>query len=439
MEQIDFAKATANIRKEVSFQGFNIWILICSILICSLGLNLNSTAIIIGAMLISPLMGPINGLGLAVGTYDRKLLRKSLLNLGVATVVSILTATIFFKITPTADNLHELFSRKRPIVLDLFVAFFGGVAGILAASRCINNNVVPGVAIATALMPPLCTAGYGLATWQMDYFLGAFYLFFMNCVMIGLAAALFVFYLKYPKYSFVDEQTKRKVKNGIVAFVAIVSIPSIIVYYQVLMDSIADDRVHNFIEQEFKSNKSIYVTNYERTETDSGNQIKVILNGQYMEESVIHLLESRLDNYKLNDYKLVVYQNESSVDESDLHLIGQQFKVDLLADLYEKNEQQLQNKEDEIAFLKSELRRIKLNDITSDKLMELSRSQFDVEQMAVDNVVYVNTEGKDTIPTVLVRWDENLSQEDKKVQYEKMVKLLQVQLDRKDIVIHELN
>jgi uncharacterized hydrophobic protein (TIGR00271 family) len=178
--KIDYLSASQGIKADVSFRGLNIWILICSILVCSLGLNLNSTAVVIGAMLISPLMGPINGLGLAIGTFDRDLLRKSVLNLSVAAGVSMLTAFVFFSITPTGDDLHELFSRKTPVILDLFIAFFGGIAGILAATKRLTSNVVPGVAIATALLPPLCTAGYGLATLQMDYFMGAFYLFFMN-------------------------------------------------------------------------------------------------------------------------------------------------------------------------------------------------------------------------------------------------------------------
>ena len=255
-----------NIKSDVSFRGFNIWILVASILVCSLGLNLNSTAVVIGAMLISPLMGPINGMGLAIGTFDRALLRKSVINLLVATGVSIITAFVFFKITPTGDDVHELFSRKTPIILDLFVAFFGGVAGILAASRCIQTNVVPGVAIATALMPPLCTAGYGLATTQWDYFFGAFYLFFMNAVMISLAAVVIVIYLKYPKYSFVDEKTKRKVKTGIIGTVIVLSIPSIVLYVNLLQESRLDRFTKQFISTEIESNPLIFVDNYKRIE-----------------------------------------------------------------------------------------------------------------------------------------------------------------------------
>lgn len=435
VDQVDFVQATANIKKDVSFKGFNIWILICSILICSLGLNLNSTAIIIGAMLISPLMGPINGLGLAVGTYDRALLRKSLINLGVATVVSILTATVFFKITPTADNLHELFSRKQPIVLDLFVAFFGGIAGILAASRCINTNVVPGVAIATALMPPLCTAGYGLATLQMDYFLGAFYLFFMNCVMICLAAALIVLYLKYPKYFFVHSSTRRKVKNGIIAFVVLVSVPSVILYYKLLNEGIENKRIQEFVDKEFKPNRSIYVTNFEK----HGHEIKVIVSGKYLEPSEVSLLQNRLINYQLNDYTLVVYQNESGVRQADIANMGEQVKVDLLADLYERNEAKLQNKEDEIAFLRDELGKVQLEHLANDKLHELVKSQYNIKELAVNDLVYAKDGLLDTVATALVRWDENLSSRERNDQREKLEQLLKIQLDRDLVRVFEIN
>ncbi len=438
VDQVNFVQATENIKKDVSFKGFNIWILICSILICSLGLNLNSTAVVIGAMLISPLMGPINGLGLAIGTFDRVLMRKSLINLAIATVVSILTAAIFFRITPTADNLHELFSRTKPIVLDLFVAFFGGVAGILAASRCLNTNVVPGVAIATALMPPLCTAGYGLATLQMDYFLGAFYLFFMNCVMISLAAILIVLYLKYPKYSFVDDRKRRRVKNGILAFVLILSVPSVIIYYNLLRDSAEGDRVEAFIESEFKTNSTIYVSSFEREVSDTSKIIKVVLNGKHLSDTDVKTIQSKLSNYKLNDYTLLVYQSDKGLLDDELVGIGEKFKVDILADLYEKNDQKLQNKEDEIEFLKHELRRIKLNNIAIDKLAELVQSQFDINEIAVDNMVYIKANKLDTIPTVLIRWQENIKQDDRDQQYLKMKELLRIQLERDDILLYEL-
>lgn len=439
IDQIDFNAANENIRKNVTFKGFNVWILITSILICSLGLSLNNTAIIIGAMLISPLMGPINGLGLGIGTFDRALVNKSLKNIGVATVVSILTATIFFRLTPTSGNLSELFSRTQPVILDLFVAFFGGVAGILAASRNINTNVVPGVAIATALMPPLCTAGYGLATWQMEYFLGAFYLFFMNCVMISVAAVILILYLKYPKFSFINDRTKRKVKNGIIASVIIFSVPSIILYYNLLQESKVNRNIEEFVNNEFKTNKSIYVTSFEYNETDSGRIISVSVNGQPLGDAEILSIEQRMSKYGLNDYKLLIYQSARGVQENDLVHIGEKFKVDILADLYERNEEKLKNKEDEIALLRGELRRVKLNNIATDKLVSLAKSQFDIEEIAIDNLVYVKDEGQDTIPTVLVRWSDQLTSNQINSQTQKMTDLFNLQLDRKDVVIIRMN
>lgn len=185
-------------------------------------------------MLISPLMGPIVGLGL--GIFDKKLIFKALKNIGVATFISLITAVIFFYITPTEDA-KELYARTQPTLLDLFVAFFGGVAGILAASRSITTNVVPGVAIATALMPPICTAGYGIASGRWEYFYGASYLYLMNCIMISLAATVVCLYLRYPKFSFVNESKKKKVRAGIGIIVLAISIPSAFFYYNLLQEN----------------------------------------------------------------------------------------------------------------------------------------------------------------------------------------------------------
>ena len=177
----------AQICNGVSFKGANLWVLIFAIFIASLGLNVNSTAVIIGAMLISPLMGPIIGMGLAVGINDLDLLRRSAKNYGVATLISVLTATAYFLVSPLSEAQSELLARTSPSLYDVFIAFCGGAAGIIALCTRGKGNVIPGVAIATALMPPLCTAGYGLATGHWLYSLGAFYLFFINTVFIALA------------------------------------------------------------------------------------------------------------------------------------------------------------------------------------------------------------------------------------------------------------
>ena len=189
-----------NICRGVDFRGTNLWVLIFATFVASLGLNVNSTAVIIGAMLISPLMGPIMGMGLSVGINDFDLLKRSVRNFGFMVLVSILTSTLYFVVSPLSGAQSELLARTVPTTYDVLIAFFGGLAGIVAQSRRDRTStVIPGVAIATALMPPLCTAGYGLATLQLNYFLGAFYLFFINTVFIAIATFVVVRFLKYRK------------------------------------------------------------------------------------------------------------------------------------------------------------------------------------------------------------------------------------------------
>ncbi len=209
----DYEGTVKGIKRDLVFKGHSIWILVSSIFIASIGLNQNSTAVVIGAMLISPLMGPILGVGLAVGTYDWEALKRSIKYFIVAIVVSIITSTLYFLMTPLKDAQSELLARTEPNILDVFIAVFGGIAGIVAGSRKEKTNVIPGVAIATALMPPLCTAGYGLATAQYNYFFGAFYLFFINSFFISLSTVLVVRYLRFPLVNYISKLHEKKNKN----------------------------------------------------------------------------------------------------------------------------------------------------------------------------------------------------------------------------------
>ena len=219
------------IKKDMVFRGHVVWILICSIFIASIGLNLNSTAVVIGAMLISPLMGPILGIGLSVGTNDWETLKRALKNFGVMVIVALITSTVYFFITPLHEAQPELLARTKPTFLDALIAIFGGLAGIIGVSRRNRGNVIPGVAIATALMPPLCTAGYGLANGELSFFFGAFYLFTLNSIFIAGATFIIVRYLKYPLVSFVDAATEKRVRRYMIAFVIIVLLPSAWIFY----------------------------------------------------------------------------------------------------------------------------------------------------------------------------------------------------------------
>ena len=203
------------IRSGVEFKGTNLWVLIFATFIASLGLNVNSTAVIIGAMLISPLMGPIMGVGLSIGN-DFELMKRSLKSYLVATLFSVTTATIYFSFTPLDEVQSELLARTSPTIYDVFIALVGGLAGIVALATKEKGNVIPGVAIATALMPPLCTAGFGIATGNLLYFLGAFYMYFINSVFISLATYIGVRVMHFQRKQFVDKAREKLVKRYII-------------------------------------------------------------------------------------------------------------------------------------------------------------------------------------------------------------------------------
>ena len=223
----DYATVHQEIDKGATFRGTNMWILACAIMVASVGLNMNSTAVIIGAMLISPLMGPINGIGYSIAIYDFALLRKSLKNFGFAVLAGLLVSGLYFFISPLSSAHSELLARTSPSIYDVLIAFFGGLAGIIAVSSRIKGTVIPGVAIATALMPPLCTAGYGLATLQPTFFFGALYLFTINTVFIALAALLISRILKFPIREDVSPEKAKIIRRYIYIIIAVTLIPSI--------------------------------------------------------------------------------------------------------------------------------------------------------------------------------------------------------------------
>ena len=243
-------EAEANIREGVSFKGTNILILILAILIASLGLNTNSTAVIIGAMLISPLMGPIIGIGLGVGIHDFELLKRCLRNLLMAAGFSVIAATLYFLISPVNEQHSELLARTSPTIYDVLIAFVGGGAGIIALGSTNKGNVIPGVAIATALMPPLCTAGYGLATWQLNYFFGASYLFIINSIYIAFATFIGVKLMKYHGVSNADSVRATRVRRIVYVLAILTMLPSIYLTYGMLRQNKFVVNADNFIHNE---------------------------------------------------------------------------------------------------------------------------------------------------------------------------------------------
>ena len=303
------AEVIEGIRAGAQFRGANLWVLICAIFIASLGLNVNSTAVIIGAMLVSPLMGPIIGMGLAVGINDLDLLKTSLKNFAVATVVSILTAMVYFLLSPFKEAQSELLARTSPTLYDVMIAFFGGAAGILALCTKGKGNVIPGVAIATALMPPLCTAGYGLATGQWMFFFGAFYLFFINTVFISLATFLGVRVLSFSTVADMSLERAMKARRVMMGLVIVTMVPAAILTFGLVSQSLFKQNVASFIDEQLNWTGTQIISH----RVDSKEQVlHVAVIGAEVDSVQQHLAEQQLPNYHLADYRLVLIQGVQS-------------------------------------------------------------------------------------------------------------------------------
>lgn len=293
----------------VSFHGANLWVLVFAIFIASLGLNVNSTAVIIGAMLISPLMGPIIGMGLSVGINDFELLKRSLKNYLVATIISVFTATLYFLLTPLDEAQSELLARTSPTLYDVLIALCGGAAGIVALATKGKGNVLPGVAIATALMPPLCTAGFGLATGNIYYFFGAFYLFFINTVFIALATYIGVRMFKFKEKQFVDDARQATVKKYIIFIVIATMIPAGYMTYNIVKMSVFKSNISKFVKEQLDT-EGTRIISYE-VNNDS-LALRVVAVGRELSDSVIENAEKKMRDYNVGMYKLQVIQGSES-------------------------------------------------------------------------------------------------------------------------------
>lgn len=300
-----------NIRKGVEFKGTNLWVLIFATFVASLGLNVNSTAVIIGAMLISPLMGPIMGMGLSVGINDFELLKRSLRNFGFMVLASIFTSTLYFFISPLSGAQSELLARTTPTTYDVLIAFFGGLAGIVAQSRKDRTStVIPGVAIATALMPPLCTAGFGLATLQFKYFIGAFYLFFINTVFIAIATFIVVRFLHYSKKEFVDKNREMRVRRSILLIVLVTIIPSVVIGYRIVKRSLFENDVKRYVNTVFQFPKTKVIEHTGIYRPNNGESyVEIYLIGEPISDEMIENARLQMPQYNLRDVRLVVRQS----------------------------------------------------------------------------------------------------------------------------------
>jgi len=348
-DKADDAEIDRSLRAGVELRGATPWILMLAIVIASVGLNTNSNAVIIGAMLVSPLMGPIVGLGYGLGIFDFALVRRSLVNLGIAAGISLLTSTLYFMLTPLDEAQSELLARTTPSLWDVLIALAGGLAGIIGQTRREKSNVIPGVAIATALMPPLCTAGYGLANGDWSVFGGAFYLFSINCVFIAFASVLVIEFLRLPHRKFVDPRRGRRVKGALLFIVLVTGLPSIYLAVRLVDNEVFKSRARDFVRTQFQAAK-VHVL--ESNVDPARREIEVTLIGARLPATAIAAIEARLPGAGLQRARLSVHQAQA--EDTEKIDVGS-LKADILADIVRNNQQALHDRDATIAGLRAQL------------------------------------------------------------------------------------
>jgi uncharacterized hydrophobic protein (TIGR00271 family) len=395
-----------DVKNNISMQGHTAWVLVFSILIASIGLNTSSTAVVIGAMLISPLMGPILGVGLSIGINDIDTLRRSFVNLGVMIGLSLITSFLFFKIPIFQNETPELMARTSPDVRDVFIAIAGGLALIVALSRrSKQTNTIAGVAIATALMPPLCTAGYGLAIGNFEYFFGAMFLFTINTIYIALATFLIVKFLRFPMVKYINSAKRKRIAQ-LASFVAILVFGfSVIQFYQLFQKDQFVQKANSFI-QEMKNDGISIIDEDDKNINYDKNSIKLVLYGKTLNSTEIEQWEEKLTDYGLPTTTLNIQQG---TDDSDIRA-----EVQNLTDLYSRNQQiissrdeKIKQSEDKIKLLEAELNtyyKVPFSTISQ----EAKINYTGLKTLSYANVISTNFKSTDTLVVFTTTWYDSI-------------------------------
>ena len=403
-EETDRETTIENVKTDISIKGHNAWILIFSIFVASIGLNVSSAAVVIGAMLISPLMGPIVGLGLSVAINDVETLKKSLINLGVMVALSVITAYLYFSISPLTKETPELLARTYPTILDVLIAIFGGLALIVAKTKKgTMASVIFGVAIATALMPPLCTVGYGLAIGNINYAGGAIYLFSINAVFIALTTFLIAKILRFPMVKYANSKRRKRIAQIATSISVIVIVPSVILFLNLLKVQVFENKAKEFITTSIKHKGAVILKSNQDYDL---NTIEVYLIGRLVPESVIDIWREELrENSSLNNAKLEIFQAADQSGDMAQELSGK-LKFDILDELYEKNEQLLKDKEAKIKFLENQLTSMKVKELKFDEISkEVKMYYSEIQSISYYNKVTTNFRTTDTVPVFSITWD----------------------------------
>lgn len=385
-DKADDEQIERQIRDGVEMAGATPWILMFAIVVASVGLNVNSTAVIIGAMLISPLMGPIMGAGLGIAIYDFDLVKRALLNLLIATVISLLVSTLYFSLSPLQEVRSELLARTMPTVWDVIIAFFGGLAGVVGATRREKSNVIPGVAIATALMPPVCTAGFGLATGRWDFVGGALYLYTINCVFIAIATVIGIRTVHLRAHTFADAKTARRIKLGLYGLALSTALPSGYLAFKLVNEELFNSRARSFVEQEF----AIAQTHVADLKIHPKTRlIEVSLIGKPLDQRTLKTIEAHLATTALKEAKIIVHQ--SANNEVDMTAL----RSSLLGDLYRDSQTLLAQRDQEIERLRQDAAtRNALFRVAGDISQELRAQYPEIREVIIGEGVSVNEAGE---------------------------------------------
>lgn len=413
----DKEKVLKYVINNTSFRGSSLWILACAILIASIGLNVNSTAVIIGAMLISPLMGPIVGAGFGLGTYNFDLLKKSLKNLFIATIVGLIVSTIYFFISPFKDTQSELLARTTPTIYDVLIAFFGGLVGVIAITRVEKGNPIPGVAIATALMPPLCTAGYGLAVGNISFFLGALFLYTINCVFICISTFAIVKYLNYPAIIFTNKNHAKKIKYTITALVIAMILPSTFFAYELVKEKHYLNNVNTFIDKTF--NNKGYTLIYKNINTKSNpKKITLAFFSKKFSKEELNVLKKSVTKFGLPNTKLIIKQDTTNLRENILNELKKENSVDLI-------------REKELSILQQKLN---ADSYENNKLSQEIAVLFpNIRSVSIANHYYKEENKEEIIIPIVLYSSKSAITKSEEI---KLKKWLELRLSKKNILLH---
>ena len=422
----DQISTTEAIKADVQFKGATAWILICSIFVASIGLNTNSIPVVIGAMLISPLMGPILGVGLSIAINDIDTLRTSIISLGTMMLLSILTSFLYFYVFDINADTSELFARTRPDIREILIAFFGGLALIIARTKKGTiATVIYGVAIATALIPPLCTAGYGIAVGSMDYFLGAMYLFIINTIFIALATFIVVKFLKFPMINYVDSIRRRRISRFATLAAIIVMIPAVWTFVNVVKESNFKNDAMSFVNSELdilpnsKYIKKNILIQYNK-DIPSVIELTTLGNDQISDE-IEFVLSTKMKNYSsLDNTELIINQS----------LFREINNLEYMEELRSRDSLDLLSQTQKINFLENKIQqllKLEQNYIEFPGLVnEVSINYSEIQNFSYSNVLKSDFKSIDTISVFYVKWNDSLINEldiaNKSVQLEKWLK-----------------